>query len=83
MHWAEACARSAFQEHPKEFWPYLLLASALAEQVRRDEARAVIDDLHLVKPEMSVSALPRVTPHMDPGYTGRMTAALHKAGLPG
>jgi adenylate cyclase len=79
---AEACARTAFQEHPKEFWPYLVLASALAEQGRQDEACAVIDDLRGVKPEMAVSTFECATPHMDPVYTERVTAALRKAGLP-
>jgi len=79
---AEACARKAFQEDPKEFWPHLVLAAALAGQDRADEARAVVDDLLLFKPEMSASAIPRIMPHVDPDYLGRITAALRKAGLP-
>ena len=79
---AETSARDAFRENPKELWPHLGLASALAEQDRTAEARAVITDLAHIKPDLSVSTVNGMLPHMDVDFRERMVAALRKAGLP-
>ncbi len=79
---AETSARNALREGPKELWPHLGLASALAEQDRTAEARAVITDLAHIKPDLSVSTVNGMLPHMDVDFQERMVAALRKVGLP-
>ena len=79
---AEASARKALRESPKALWPHLGLASALVQQDRTDEARAVLADLARIKPNLSVSTVNGILPHMDALHQERMAAALRKAGMP-
>ena len=79
---AEASARKALREGPKGFWPHLVLASALVEQDRTEEARAVLADLARIKPTLSISTVDRTLTHMDADYRENLTATLRKAGLP-
>ena len=79
---AEASARKALREGPKGFWLHLHLASALVEQDRMEEARAVLADLARIKPNLSVSTVDGMLPHMDADYREKLAASLRKAGLP-
>ncbi len=79
---AEATARKALREGPKAFWPHMGLASALAEQGRTAEARAVMADLVQIKPDLSVSTVDDMLPHVVADFRERLVAALRKAGLP-
>ena len=79
---SETSAHKALREGPKEIWPHLCLASALAEQDRTAEARTVMEDLARIKPDVSVSTVYAMLPHMDADFWERMVAALRKAGLP-
>jgi adenylate cyclase len=79
---AEASARMALREGPKEIWPHLGLASALAEQDRMEEARAALADLARIKPTLSISTVNGMLPHMDADFQERLVAALRKAGMP-
>jgi TolB-like protein len=79
---AEASAHKALREGPKGIFPHLCLASALAEQDRTAEARTVLEDLARINPELSVSTVYDMLPHMGADLWERMVAALRKAGLP-
>ncbi len=79
---SEASAHKALREGPKGIWPHLGLASALAEQDRTAEARTVMEDMARIKPDLSVSTVYAMLPHMDTDFWERMVMALRKAGLP-
>ncbi len=79
---AEASAHKALREGPTGIWPHLGLASALAEQDRTAEARTIMEDMARIKPDLSVSTLYAMLPHIDVDFWERMVAALRKVGLP-
>jgi adenylate cyclase len=79
---AEALMRRALQEGPKQLWPHLGLASALAEQGRMTEAKDVLGDLARIRSGLSVSTVVGMLQNHAVDYSERVSAALRKAGLP-
>ena len=78
---AEEWARKAVNPRPDQFRPYTFLAAALAGQDRLDEARVAIEAARHVKPDLSLSEIRRLLPHLHPEYLERWIDALRKAGL--
>jgi adenylate cyclase len=79
---AAAWARKARNSRSDQFWPHITLAVALARQDQLDEARAAIEEARRVKPDISLSVIQRLLPHLHPEYLERYIDALRNAGLP-
>jgi adenylate cyclase len=75
-------ARKAINTLADHLWPRLHLVVALVGQDRLDEARVAIEAARRVKPDLSLSVMRRLLPHLHPEYLERWIDALRKAGLP-
>ncbi len=75
-------ARKAINTLADHLWPRLHLVVALVGQDRLDEARVAIEAARRVKPDLSLSVMRRLLPHVHPEYLERWIDALRKAGLP-
>ncbi len=78
MEWA----RKAINTLADHLWPRLHLVVALVGQDRLDEAQVAIEAARRVKPDLSLSVMRRLLPHLHSEYLERWIDALRKAGLP-
>ncbi len=79
---AKEWARKSINTRADQFWPRLMLARALAEQDRLDEAGVAIEAARSVKHDLSLSVVRSLLPHYHPEYLEPFINALRKAGLP-
>ncbi len=69
--------------HPNSgFWPNLNLAVAFVEQEESDKARAAIDAVLEMQPDLSLTAVAAVVGSLHPDHKDRFLDALRRAGLP-
>jgi len=79
---AVSCAEAAMRAAPGHPGSLRVLAASLAESDRVEEARRVVGRLRELAPGMSLSTLAQILPGIAPSLLERLTAALHKAGVP-
>jgi len=86
LHRYEAAAESARESirEPRAagYWPYAVLASALGNLGRIEEARSAIGEALRQKPGLSLSYLEKTLPTKHPGDLQPYLDGLRKAGLP-
>ncbi len=78
-------ARRAIRYPAASFWPYAILASALALLDRREEAKSALDKLLEIKPDFSphatLAAFSPLNPEAPQPLFKTWIDGLHKAGL--
>jgi adenylate cyclase len=79
LHWA----RKTIQ-NPRSagYWPYAVLAAALAHLGQMDEARAAVTEALEAKPDLSLTYLEKTLPTKEPDGLEPYLDGLRKAGLP-
>jgi adenylate cyclase len=79
---AAAAAGRASRSNPKFSMPYVLHAAALANLGRGEEARAMVDGLREIEPDLTVSTAIRSARFANSDKNAELGLALLRAGLP-
>lgn len=75
-------AKIAKNARPDNLWPKFILAHALVELDRIDDARSEIEDARRMRPDVLLSTYVRQLPNYHPDYLRRRIDALRSAGMP-